>query len=70
MNDGALRILSPRELEALQLSADDMKQSAIAMRMNISLYCVANLLTTAHAKLGVASTNGAIAQGFRLGLLR
>ena len=62
--------LSDRELEVLRLAADGNKVPEIAERLVVSRATVKTHFDHIYEKLGVNDRGGAIAQGFRLGLLR
>lgn len=47
--------LSPREAEVARLVADDLKEAAVALQLEISTHTVHTHLERVYAKLGVAS---------------
>lgn len=69
----ALRNLSPRETQVLELLGDGRSLSEIAARLDISYRTAANVSSQLKSKLGVASTSGLVklaVEQQRLGLLR
>jgi DNA-binding NarL/FixJ family response regulator len=68
-DDGATA-LSPRELEVLELVADGLTNQAIAEQLGLSSRTVKTHVQNLLTKLDVPDRTGAVARGFRLGLLR
>jgi len=62
--------LSDREMEVLRLAADGNRVPEIAARLVLSRATVKTHFDHIYEKLGVNDRAGAVAQGFRLGLLR
>jgi len=62
--------LSDRELEVLRLAADGNRVPEIAARLVLSKATVKTHFDHIYEKLGVNDRGAAVAQGFRLGLLR
>ena len=62
-------MLSPGELEVLELLNTGKTPSEIAAELFLSLHTVRDRIKTMHRKLGVASQVEAIATATRLGLL-
>lgn len=62
-------VLSPGELEVLELLNTGMTPAEIAAQLFLSLHTVRDRIKTMHRKLGVASQVEAIATATRLGLL-
>lgn len=60
--------LSPREREVLGLICDDLDDSAIAKRLNLSRNTVRNHVARIYAKLGVSRRSGAVVWGRERGL--
>ncbi|WP_242121922.1 PAS domain S-box protein [Sphingomonas lacusdianchii] len=60
--------LSPREREVLGLICDDLDDSAIAERLNLSRNTVRNHVARIYAKLGVSRRSGAVVWGRERGL--
>jgi DNA-binding CsgD family transcriptional regulator len=61
--------LTPRELDVLQLAAQDLSGPAIASRLGVSYATVRTHCAHINAKLGVGSRAGAVAEGIRQGLI-
>jgi DNA-binding NarL/FixJ family response regulator len=61
--------LTPRELEVLQLLAEGMTNAAIGDRLGVSARTVKTHVQNLLAKLDTPDRTGAVAQGFRLGLI-
>lgn len=68
-DDGATA-LSPRELEVLERVADGLTNQAIAEQLGLSSRTVKTHVQNLLTKLDVPDRTGAVARGFRLGLLR
>jgi DNA-binding CsgD family transcriptional regulator len=62
-------VLSPRELEILQLIAEGYRDREIAARLYLSHHTVANHVRNILAKLDVQSRAAAIGQAIRAGLI-
>lgn len=62
--------LSRRELEVLQGLADDLQEKQIADRLGIRPLTVQEYKGTMYRKLGVRGAHGAVAAGFRRGLVK
>lgn len=60
--------LSPREREVLGLICDDLDDSAIAQRLNLSRNTVRNHVARIYAKLGVSRRSGAVIWGRERGM--
>ncbi|MEQ1699950.1 MAG: LuxR C-terminal-related transcriptional regulator, partial [Ilumatobacteraceae bacterium] len=63
-------ILTPRELEVLQLVADGLTNKEIAARLHLSPRTVGVHLEHSFVKLVVATRSGAVQEAMRQGLLR
>ena len=63
-------VLSPRELEILQLTAEGRSAGEIAERLYLSRTTVKTHLQHIYEKLGVADRAAAVAEGMRRGLVR
>jgi two-component system nitrate/nitrite response regulator NarL len=63
-------VLSPRELEILQLTAEGSSAGDIAERLFVSRATVKTHLQHVYEKLGVADRAAAVADGMRRGLVR
>ena len=63
-------VLTPRELEVLQLLAEGLTNQGIAKRLDLSARTVKTHVQNLLAKLDVPDRTGAVARGFRLGLIR
>jgi DNA-binding CsgD family transcriptional regulator len=61
--------LTPRELEALVLVADGLRNREIAARLGISEHTVKFHLAAVFGKLGASSRTDAVRRGFQLGLI-
>lgn len=61
--------LSVRERQVLQLLAADKQNGEIALAMGISLETVKTHVAQLFNKLGVHTRAGAVAKGFRAGIL-
>lgn len=66
----AKRILTPSEVRILSLVADSYSNNEIAKEIGISVETVKTHLKAIIAKLTVANRAGAVAEGFRLGLIK
>lgn len=66
---GGLARLSPRETEALQLTASGLTSDEVAARMAISERVVRAHLQTCRYKLSAANTTQAVARAVKLGLI-
>jgi DNA-binding CsgD family transcriptional regulator len=64
------QVLSPRELEVLRLAAEGNTGREIAGHLMLSPATVKTHFTSIYDKLGVPDRASAVAQGFRIGLLR
>lgn len=62
--------LSEREIEVLQYYADDGRTRDVQTKLWISTHTTKTHLAKIKLKLGVETTWGAIAKGFRLGLIK
>ncbi|MBW3662033.1 MAG: response regulator transcription factor [Actinobacteria bacterium] len=63
-------VLTPRELEVLQLLAEGLTNQGIAKRLDLSARTVKTHVQNLLAKLDVPDRTGAVARGFRLNLIR
>lgn len=61
---------SPRELQVLQLLAEGMTNQQIAAQLSLSPRTVKTHVQNLLVKLGTPDRTGAVARGFRLGLIR
>jgi DNA-binding NarL/FixJ family response regulator len=68
--DTGAAALSPRELEVLQLLAEGLTNQTIGERLELSPRTVKTHVQNLLVKLDVPDRTGAVARGFRLGLLR
>jgi len=68
--DRGAAALRPRELEVLQLLAEGLTNERIGERIGLSPRTVKTHVQHLLAKLGAADRTGAVARGFRLGLIR
>jgi DNA-binding NarL/FixJ family response regulator len=68
--DAGAAALSPRELEVLELLAEGLTNQAIGDRLDLSPRTVKTHVQNLLVKLDVPDRTGAVARGFRLGLLR
>ncbi len=66
---GAATRLSPRQIQALQLTANGMTSDAVAQRMAISERVVRAHLQTCRLKLNAANTTHAVARAVQIGLI-
>jgi len=64
------RPLTPRMQEILQLLANGYTREEAAKKYGCSLWAVKDDLKLIHYRLGVCSTNAAVAEGFRRGILK
>ena len=62
--------LSPRELEVLQLLAEGLTNQQVGVRLGLSGRTVKTHVQNLLIKLDVPDRTGAVARGFRLGLIR
>ncbi len=62
--------LTERELQVLQALADDCREKVAAHRLGISTDTVSVFKRLIYRKLGVVSAPGAVAVGFRQGLVK
>ena len=62
--------LTPRELEVLQLLAEGLTNQAVGDRLGLSARTVKTHVQNLLTKLDVPDRTGAVARGFRLGLIR
>jgi DNA-binding NarL/FixJ family response regulator/PAS domain-containing protein len=62
-------VLTPREVQVLQLTADAVRAPDIARKMHVSPGTVKRHFENAYAKLGVGDRAGAIAKAMREGLI-
>ncbi|MBW3578109.1 MAG: response regulator transcription factor [Actinobacteria bacterium] len=62
--------LTERELEILRLMAAGVRPAQVAERLFLSLKTVKNHLTSIYAKLGVETAAQAVAEAYRLGIVR
>lgn len=62
--------LTPRELEVLQLLTEGLTNQEIGNRLNLSSRTIKTHVQNLLAKLDVPDRTGAVARGFRLGLIR
>lgn len=62
--------LTPRQLEIIELIAEDMTNKEIALVIGISVRTVAQVRGQAYERLGVNTSGGAVAKAFKLGLIR
>jgi DNA-binding NarL/FixJ family response regulator len=62
--------LSPRELDVLRLLAEGLTNSRIGDRLGLSARTVKSHVQNLLGKLGARDRTGAVAQAFRMGLLR
>jgi DNA-binding NarL/FixJ family response regulator len=62
--------LSPRELEVLQLLAEGLTNQQVASRLSLTARTVKTHVQNLLVKLDVPDRTGAVARGFRLGLIR
>lgn len=68
--DAPASVLTPRELEVLQLLAEGLTNQGIAKRLDLSARTVKTHVQNLLAKLDVPDRTGAVARGFRLNLIR
>jgi DNA-binding NarL/FixJ family response regulator len=66
---GALRELTPRELEVLRVLADGLTNRQIAQRLVLSEHTVHRHVTNILRKLGLPSRTAAVAHALQAGLL-
>lgn len=62
--------LTPRELDVLRLMAEGLTNAQVAERLDVSPRTVKTHVQNLLAKLDMPDRTGAVARGFRLGLLR
>ncbi|MDX1658903.1 MAG: response regulator transcription factor [Nitriliruptorales bacterium] len=62
--------LTPRELEVLQLLAEGLTNAQVGERLGVSARTIKTHVQNLLAKLDVPDRTGAVARGFRLGLIR
>lgn len=62
--------LTPRQLEIIELIAEDMTSKEIALVIGISLKTVEVTRAQAYDRLGVKTSGGAVAKAFKLKLIR
>ena len=62
--------LTPREMDVLELLAEGMTNSDVGARLEVSPRTVKTHVQNLLAKLDVPDRTGAVARGFRLGLIR
>jgi DNA-binding NarL/FixJ family response regulator len=62
--------LTPRELEVLQLLAEGLTNQEIGGRLDLSARTIKTHVQNLLAKLDVPDRTGAVARGFRMGLIR
>jgi two-component system nitrate/nitrite response regulator NarL len=67
--DGFRRLLSPRELEVLHLTAAGLSAPAIGRELHLSPETIKTHLRNVYDKLGVSDRAAAVAEGMRRGLL-
>jgi len=65
----ALRMLTPREIEVLEMMAEGLGNKAIAARLGISPHTVKFHIASVFAKLNVESRTEAVTEGVRRGLV-
>lgn len=63
-------VVTPRELEVLQLLAEGLTNAQIGERLGVTARTVKTHVQNLIGKLDVPDRTGAVAQGFRLGLIR
>lgn len=63
-------MVTPRELEVLQLLAEGLTNAQIGERLGVTARTVKTHVQNLIGKLDVPDRTGAVAQGFRLGLIR
>lgn len=68
--DAGASALSPRELEVLQLLAEGLTNEQVGDRLGLSARTVKTHVQNLLVKLDVPDRTGAVARGFRLGLIR
>jgi DNA-binding NarL/FixJ family response regulator len=68
--DAGASALSPRELEVLQLLAEGLTNEQVGERLGLSARTVKTHVQNLLIKLDVPDRTGAVARGFRLGLIR
>ncbi len=69
-SDAPASSLTPRELEVLQLLAEGLTNAQVAQRLSLSARTVKTHVQNLLSKLDVPDRTGAVARGFRLGLIR
>jgi DNA-binding CsgD family transcriptional regulator len=62
-------VLTPRELQVLQLAADGRKASTIGQELSVSIATVKTHLEHIYVKLGVGDRTAAVAEAMRLGMI-
>lgn len=67
--DSPFQVLTARESEVLQLTAEGLANKQIALRLGISEHTIKFHLSSLYAKLGVSSRTEAIRVGVRRGLV-
>jgi DNA-binding NarL/FixJ family response regulator len=68
--DAGASALTPRELEVLQLLAEGLTNQQVGSRLGLSARTVKTHVQNLLVKLDVPDRTGAVARGFRLGLIR
>ncbi len=68
--DGAVPVLSPREVEVLQLVAEGASTAMVARKLYISAKTVKNHLANIYEKMDTRDRTQAVLQGLRQGIVR
>jgi transcriptional regulator EpsA len=63
------QLLTPREIQVLEMVRDGMSNPEIAVRLNLSVLTAKNHMQNIRGKLNVRSRSQAVAEALRLGLL-